>query len=100
MDPVQLRALSGILVILGLFLIRKGLRWAVRSRRRAGADERQADPDETGGPAADGGQTAEHGEAGDTGGFVFSDTQGEEDATNGDDRGGERGEDFGRDGNR
>lgn len=90
MDPVQIRALSGILVILGLFLIHKGLRWAVRSRRRNGADDRQADPDATGDTAADGGQTTEREEAGDIGSFVFGDTQSGEDAADGDDRGGER----------
>lgn len=91
MDPVQLRALSGILVILGLFLIRKGLRWAVRFQGRDGADDRQAATDETGDAAADGGRPAESGETSNTGGFVFGDGQGGEHATDGDDRGGERG---------
>lgn len=93
MDPVQLRALSGILVILGLFLIHKGLRWAVRSRRRNGADDRQAGPDEIGSTAVDGDQTAERGETSDTGSFVFGDTPGggERDDTTGDERDGERG---------
>lgn len=91
MDLVQLRALGGILVLLGLFVIHKGFRLVMRSHHPDGAVDRQAATAEPGDAAADGGRPAERGEAGDTGSFVFGDRQGGEDAPESGDSGNERG---------